>query len=346
MPKQSLPPYQCPRCGYETRQKPCMREHLFTKKKPCPGIKSIMELTPDIKEHVLIHRIFSKPNGPNENNTKFVINQYNQYNNINNIVAGMDAIEKINHYMNFNKQELLDFETTVERKYKKAALDLDIGKVPNFSMREDKLIEIVGRASDSSQFDNTHNVIYDNKLKEIKIYDGSWEFMSLDAGTKHYLERIQRNFLDAYERYLLRNIKNSRQAQDRAAVVESLERYFAFIGCFDLDPYCQSANDDEIMKPISCSDDIEEDDNASYDDCDLLGLVAPPKYTLQDEFHPLYKKVLKSLTKAQINKMIRNVQDMIKRNSARNISELNKKITRLFHMDETFRDVLLSIQKQ
>lgn len=356
MPKECLPPYQCPRCGYETRQKPSIRDHLYSKKKACPGVRDTLDLTDDIKEHILTHRIYRKPdNRKQEDKAKVIINNYNQYNNINNIIAGMDAVDKLTHYMSFKGQELLDFESTIENKYKKTVKQLDKDTTNTFLLKEDKLLEIVGRASEPED-DSTHNVIYDNKLKELKIYDGTWEAMSLDAGTKHYMERIQRNFLDAYERYLLRNIKNARQAQDKALFKEMLERYFAFIGCFDLDPYCRYANDEEIINPVSRSD--EDDDG--YDDCDdedaasrngletdsimRIAMRPSPESSLSEEFYPFYKTVLKSLTRTFVNRTIRSVQDMLKRNSARSVMDLNKKITKLFHMDETFRDLLLSIQ--
>jgi hypothetical protein len=314
-----------------------MRDHL-TKKKPCPGVKDTLVLTGDIKEQILTNRVYHKPVEKKVANN--IITNYNQYNNINNIVASMDAMDKLQHYMSFTGQALVEFETTVENKFKKASHKLDHSSLDDrYFFKEDRLLQMVGSVSEPSKHEDdtisSHNIIYDNKLKELKIYDGEWEVMSLDSGTKHYLERIQRNFLDSYERYLIRSMKSTRQGQDKAIFRDMLERYFAFIGCFELDPYCQDANDDQIMRPVSSSEDEETDDD---------WFRSSPSMTLSEEFYPLFQRIVKTLTKTHVNKMVRSVQDMIKRNSAKNVAVLNKQITKLFHMDETFRDVLLSIQ--
>jgi hypothetical protein len=46
------PDYQCPRCGYCTRQKNDIRRHFF-KRKLCPALKHDVEMTNEIKEYVL-----------------------------------------------------------------------------------------------------------------------------------------------------------------------------------------------------------------------------------------------------------------------------------------------------
>jgi hypothetical protein len=362
MPKTSLPPYQCPRCGYETSKSTNIRTHLYNKKKPCPGIKDTMELTDEIKEHILTHRIYQKTSA--QQKAKVIINNYNQYNNINNIIAGMDAIDKLQHYMSFNGQSLIDFETTTTRTFQRDVDQLDNDARRGYLLDTDKLLEVVEKASKPlTQLKDpirSHNVIFDNKLKELKIYDnGSWETMPFDRGTKEYMLCIQRNFLDSYERYLLRNINKLHEGQQKTEFKEMLEQYYMFIGCFKLDPFCKDADDDQILRPVSSSEDDEDgddddgvfasdkesdddDDDDNYSRSSSRG--RSPTTSLQWEYYPFYKRVIKSLSKAYINKMIRSVQDMLKRNSAKNVTELNRKITGLFHMDETFRDILLSIQ--
>ena len=50
--------YGCPRCGYETEHKTNIVNHLYKKKKACPQIKNEIELTDEIKEHILNNRIY------------------------------------------------------------------------------------------------------------------------------------------------------------------------------------------------------------------------------------------------------------------------------------------------
>lgn len=53
------PSYECPRCGYKTHRKPAMYMHLYTKKKTCPQTKNAIELSDEIKEHILDNRIYN-----------------------------------------------------------------------------------------------------------------------------------------------------------------------------------------------------------------------------------------------------------------------------------------------
>lgn len=59
MPKRSLPPYVCPRCGYDSTRKTCMRDHLH-KQNICPAIKEDILLTDDVKEYILQNRMYKQ----------------------------------------------------------------------------------------------------------------------------------------------------------------------------------------------------------------------------------------------------------------------------------------------
>jgi len=61
MPRIKYPDYACPRCGYTTPAKSRMRLHLFSRSKPCPTIVEAIDLTPDIKQHILDNRIYHNP---------------------------------------------------------------------------------------------------------------------------------------------------------------------------------------------------------------------------------------------------------------------------------------------
>lgn len=51
-------PYKCPRCSYTTTQKGDMRKHLFSLQKPCPAIDNDIEVTEEVKEYILMNRIY------------------------------------------------------------------------------------------------------------------------------------------------------------------------------------------------------------------------------------------------------------------------------------------------
>ena len=54
-------PYCCIRCDYSTPHKPSMRRHFYKLNKSCPAIKNNIELTIEIKEHILANRIYIIP---------------------------------------------------------------------------------------------------------------------------------------------------------------------------------------------------------------------------------------------------------------------------------------------
>lgn len=51
--------YCCPRCGYEIDRKSSMMTHFTILKKPCPCLKSTIELTEEVKEYVLANRVYN-----------------------------------------------------------------------------------------------------------------------------------------------------------------------------------------------------------------------------------------------------------------------------------------------
>jgi hypothetical protein len=56
--------YSCIRCAYSTNQKTHMYKHLYQLKKTCPGIKNVIELTDEIKQHIMDNRIYKIPEEP------------------------------------------------------------------------------------------------------------------------------------------------------------------------------------------------------------------------------------------------------------------------------------------
>jgi hypothetical protein len=356
MPRHQKVPYTCPRCGYTSPQKIHMYKHLYLLKKPCSAVVEDIKMTDDNKEYILANRILKTKCNSNQGKEKSpitrIVNNYNQYNTINNIIANMDTVQKLEHFNNYIGNKLIDFESTVEETFKKTSNRLDGDEfTSHYLLKEGQLMNMVEKAAKTSETTQhaSHNIIYDAKLKEIKIFEGRWDSMSIDEGTKHCIEVIQRNYLNSYERYLIRNIMNTAHSYTKNLFSEMLISYFKFIACFEIEPYCKDVCDDMIMHPIqddSDDEDNEDEENTNNDDDIYTSFVSNKneRYDLQEEFYPKYKKIVQNIPKQYTNRIIRSVQEMIKRNSMHNISDLNKKVTSLFHMDETFRDLLLSFQ--
>lgn len=54
-------PYCCIRCGYSVSKKTDMYKHLYTLKKQCPATENLIELTDEVKAHILENRIYMIP---------------------------------------------------------------------------------------------------------------------------------------------------------------------------------------------------------------------------------------------------------------------------------------------
>jgi hypothetical protein len=53
--------YTCCRCGYHTKDKNNMRNHLYKRQKTCPATVDDIELTDEIKNYILENRVYKKP---------------------------------------------------------------------------------------------------------------------------------------------------------------------------------------------------------------------------------------------------------------------------------------------
>lgn len=61
-----------------------------------------------------------------------------------------------------------------------------------------------------------------------------------------------------------------------------------------------------------------------------------------EKYYDLYVKTRDETKRGFINSINKQVIDIIKKNSQRNVNELNKKVTSLFHMEEEFKNKLLA----
>lgn len=316
-------PYTCCRCGYSTNQKNSIRRHLYNKQKPCPTGFNDIELTDDIKNHILEYRVYHVQ----KNESKHVT--INNFNTMNNFIANMETMEKLVKYLSYNNMELIDYDRDIETKYQKHAKKLENNLYKDFALGRDDLYDIIDHVSkvkDDNDM-NGFNVLYDTKFDELKLYEsGTWENILFEKGVKKLIVTIQEYFLDSYELYLVRKIVNSdTNAHQKMKCRELLEEYYRFISVFDCQPYIKGKNDMEILYNI--------DEDRHDEPCD--------EYTIEEELLPCFNRISDLHTKSELKKIKTEVFDIIKRNSKKNIHELNKKVINLFSMDENFKKMLL-----
>jgi len=187
--------------------------------------------------------------------------------------------------------------------------------------REDiiQIFDDISKAHDKTDL----NLFYDSEMNRINIYDdGCWEEMLLIKGLQRMMNVMQGYFLNAYECYLLRCIFG----ENYSAVMknnsrEHLIEYYEFIAAFDIDPYVINKPDNEIL--------------FNADDDRFLSM--DKNYRIEETIFPLYKNKKSKLSHANIEKKKRDVVDILKRNSKRNLHDLNRNIMDLIRVDEGFK---------
>lgn len=313
--------YECPRCGYQTLQKSHMRNHLLLKKKPCPASKHSLEMTDDIKQHVLDNRVYIIKEDKSEN---VIINNYHV---MNALIANMDPIDKITKYINYKNIDITDVDDHIEEKFMVKARKLEHNKLRNYSMTINDMLEVIDSVTTMCQVDN-FNIVYDEKLNKLKFFScGNWKSSLIDGGIKELIEKIQACYLDSYECYLLRKIASHLLSPfEKEQAIEHLEQYYRFIACFDITPFVHGRNNNQIL--------YNSEDERYHDDVIDADIES---FEIQDYWYAKYKKIKDNTTMVECTKMTKNVKEIVKRNTRNNIVELNKKMVELFQMDECFK---------
>lgn len=332
-------PYECPRCGYQTLHKASMRKHFYEKKKACPTLKSMTELTDDIKSHIMSYRkyIFEEQ----QDTTRHTVNQtIHNYNTVYNYIAGMDVIEKLTKFLDYKQINLLDFEESIEERFSAKARRLVENKNTKYSFALDQndilqLIDNISKITSDDDFEYL-NIIYDNKHDRFKIYEeGDWKEWLRVMGVHKIINYLKEYYLDTYEVYLIRRHRDTDiSMQERSQSLELLMKYYKFIGVFDIEPYVKGKSNNKILcntnNPQHCAD---------YDN------FLVEHYTLEDEYYPMYVRTRDNITKSEINEIKKTTIDILKRNSNKSLEQLNKKVTELFNMDEQFKCLIINNPK-
>ena len=266
-----------------------MRKH-FNNKKPCPSVAYALDLTDEIKEHILINRIFTPPIPDKKQNAASPINQtINNFHTMNNFVANMDVIEKITRLVSHTKLPHIGYEDNIRIKYDDDADYLRNPKnrrVESVAMKPDDLMLIIDSVTKASQglMDAVEiNVLYDNKAKKIRLFqDGVWDDTIVSIGLKRLIQSIQENYLDEYEQYLICKSRNEQTHFTTKALIKDLIRdYYRFISAFEIYPFVTDKANNKFRLGSSNEFDIEE------------------------EFMGIYNKVSNEMTKSSVKRFKR-----------------------------------------
>lgn len=315
------PPYLCIRCGYETPHFTAMKNHLYKKLKPCPPAEEDIELTDDAKKCIMEKRAYrvNAAQTP-QPSSQIVINANVFTGSVTNIItqlASMDVIDKHAKYINHMDLQHKGFEDLVGEMFSPLDDKLREDKI-KYEMNHNSFLEMVDKVSVCKKLED-FNIMYDTETNKIKVFTGGeWEEYLLAAGTTYIITVLRDYILTTYEKYLIKRMESESSYHAKQCYKERLHDYYKFVCCFDVKPEALSMSNAEIMHT-----------NFGKDCFDIA-----EKYTKE------YKNVENKLTKSEINRVVKDVVDIIKNNTKRTIKDLNKKVMELIKVDEGFQQIV------
>ncbi len=309
MPKRQ--PYTCPRCGYVAQQKGHMRKHLFTLQKQCPATQNVIELTEEIKEHILNNRVYHPPK---QSAQQVIINQINNNQQIINYIDKIDTKQKLETYIAHTNTELLPLEDKIKEHYQddiEKCETMDT-KLIDFSLGTHDIMNIINTLTTPSGIDKL-NVVYDKTPDKLWMYDdGDWENYAFEHGVNELIEKVQSTYLNKYEELLLDKYDHDKNFQERKRAEERLKEYYEFLVAFEIKPLLVTSERKDIL-----------DYNSKY--------------------YSIYDKVLNKITFSHAKQIQKSVYHMVKTNCNSSIGELNRKMMDIICTDEDFKTKVLQM---
>jgi hypothetical protein len=330
MPYKKQPQYECARCVFCSDDRTNMRRHLY-KKKLCPATRNDIDLTEEIKQYILTNRIYRsvKTKPLKEKN---VINQYiNNYNVLNNFVGGMDTLEKLMGYVQHKNLTIKPLDYQVELKFAKEKEQLSKG-IGHYNFTQKDMFDMI---DDLTTIDENCVEDYNVHLDQSKlvVYEGGdWKEMYKTHGLQYFIRIIKENYWDTYEVYLIRKIRDmDLNFSERIRFKYYLQEYYTFLACTDNDPYVKDRPDNQV---IYNADDDRYWDEPSYVDID--------SHKIADEYMRLYTQWKTELRDKDRDKLQRELSDLLRNNSKKNIQDLNKLVMSLINVDATYKEKLMT----
>lgn len=332
MPKSKVKPYTCVRCGYNSDQKNNMRYHLYKRQNVCPGVVDDIELTDEVKDQIMRNRVYHIPK---TDEVKVVNNTINNYNMMNNFISGVDTMKKLQDYISHQNIDLIPFEKSVELKYEKTKVKLEKG-IGHHEIRQEDIMEIIDQVTKvHDRKIEEFSLVFDPNVNKLMMYaeDGDWREMFVSSGLKTLTKTIQEHFWDAYECYLIRKIVGPNTNHvEKQRLRELLYEYYKFLACIDVEPHVKGKYDNMVLS--------NPDDDKYWSE---PGLTDVHSYKVVDEYNAFYIRTKDQITNKQREDMKRDLLDLIKRNTKRNINELNQMVMDLVKVDKDFQRRVLPV---
>jgi hypothetical protein len=235
----------------------------------------------------------------------------------------MDLFDKVDKYIKYKNIELPDLDETINDTFLLKSNKLKNNKFKNFELNLQNIIEIIDEITTINDITKL-NILYDNILDKIKILcDGEWKLLLIEFGIK---DKIQTYYLDSYECYLIRKIKNENILKTKIELQERLYEYYKFLAWFNIEPYIYKKNNNKILFN---NNDSEFD---KYID----------DFSIYDEYYDIYRKIISKINKTEQNKVKKGIENIIKKNTKSFIIELNKNILESFKNDEEFKNEFIN----
>jgi hypothetical protein len=304
-----------------------MRKH-FSRKFLCPSVENEIELTEEIKTHIMSNRIFRIP----KQTEQHVINQTINYNNnVLNYLNNIDPIKKLCSFTNHMNVNIIPFERSVEATFEKERQKLERGQGNLYITHDDRFDMVDNMTKVKSDTFDDFNIIYDASIDKILVYEnGEWTEMRAPAGLKTIITTLQDYLFHPYECYLIIKIKNTTNLFERQQIKEHIKDHYTFLACLDIEPYVQGRSNNEIL---FTADDDEHWKRPSVNDIEA--------FSLSEEYMKIYRNV--EVTQRQKANLMSNFLKLIKKNSMRNKVELNKAVMSLMTVDADFKKTVLCL---
>lgn len=307
-----------------------MRRH-FDKKKICPIHDNDIDLTDVIKQHILDNHFYRIPKPPKI--AKIINNTINNNYNIANFVSNMVPMQKLNEYTKYKSIAITPFENVVDLMYEKEREELDNNTRRNYKITKDDIFNIIDSVTKIGEHKvGDFNIMYDPIIQKILINetDGWKEYLHV-TGLKMIVKTIQEYFWNFYEFFLIRKTRsNDIKPQEKQECRELLSEYYTFLSGVDVEPHVKDTCNNKILY-------TSDTDDRYWIDSD--------EYGISEEHMAMYAKVKAKMTDKERNKWKKQLSDLLKQNTKRNINDLNKMIIQLINIDSDFKkDMLEGIQ--
>jgi hypothetical protein len=280
-----------------------MIDHLTKRKKPCPTVKNDIELTPEIKQHILDYRVYHIKKEVHAYKT--LNQQINNYNIIVNAVNNMDVKRKVDMLTHYTETPLKSLEESVIEKS---------GEFVENGGREDAFMDMVEFVLERHNISD-YNLFYQKRKDTFSMYDGlDWADIYGPKIVQIVLLILQNNIWDDYELALVRKC-DAHPSNHRAFM--SLDKLFAFYQAVNLIPFIDGMNDTQIKYNRGTA-----------------GFSEPCySYDTSEKFLKTFRQSIGG-SKGEFNKFISRCIQLIK--TKRKMSDVNDKIVSLTQSDATF----------